>query len=106
MKMFFSNLWYYIKCTVLAPRNPNNPAAPRLRDLKPGTKFKVDHTGSHGYTKTYTIKRVFWVIASGDRLKFTAEVEESQEEIFLSDAGVVPYQAGWINQNVPYLLDK
>lgn len=103
--MFFKNAWYFLRCWFV--RNPNNPEAPRLWDLKPGTKFKVLLYGK--LNGSYVIVRVFWHITKYDgALKFKAEVQDSQgklDEIYLTDQGVVPYHHGWNGGNVPYLLD-
>lgn len=105
VKQFLANCWYFIRCWFV--RNPKNPKAPRLWDLKPGTKFKVRHYGEE--KDLYVVVRVFWSITKyTGQLSFKAEVVDSRgvnEEVFLTDQGVVPYHHGWNESNVPYFVD-
>ncbi len=104
LSLFWQNILYALRC--LSAKNPKNPNAPRLWDLKPGTKLEI--ISGNGASEFYTIEKIYFELAKFDskRPKFKATVIDKfgkKDNIYLSDAGVVPYFTGWLNDHVPYL---
>lgn len=103
LKLLWQNILYFFRC--LLAKNPNNPHAPRLWDLKSGTILEV-HVGNK-IQSTYTIKRVVWQIGKHngklDPKAIVTDQIDQQREIYLSDAGVVPYSLKWHHNHVPFI---
>ena len=93
-------------------KNPLHPSALRLQDIHIGQTLMLvrSHLNSNNDGKVYVLSEPYMANLHGKLNGLVVDVfyyyHGKKEQIYLTDAGVIPYESGWSKSNFTVKIQK